>query len=194
MQKRNKKFKKRREDVNKGDKNEICNTKQEIDEDMLVSAIVKAYKIIQIEENEDRNKEVNNENVESEKWYIKILFMLNVLVFPWKISKKFEINNQICDGILVLFVSLILGLVGFVIWVIGMFLILYGVILVLQGLIEYKLIGLFSFGVLLIMFGSLFTLASQEFCKISDSNRIATYSASIIAVLGFIATIISMLI
>ena len=34
------------------------------------------------------------------KWYEKILLMLNVIICPWKLSKRFSINNQICDNVL----------------------------------------------------------------------------------------------
>ncbi len=164
-----------------------------IDEKTLTQAIVKAYQII--EENRSSTEETkrSNKKMDKEKWYIKLLFILNVLCFPWKINKRFTINNQIYDSILVLFVSLVLELVGAIIWFIGICAIGYDVVLLCQGMAGDVFVGMLGVGVLLMVFGSLFTLAGNEFSKVSDSNRIYAYSASIIALISCVVAIASLI-
>ena len=123
---------------------------------------------------------------------MEFLFILNVLFLPWKISKKFNINEKIYDSILVLFVSAVLGLVGLVIWLAGIIALGYGVILLFQGNTWHICIGISGSGFLLIIFGSLFTLASQEFSKVSDSNKIYAYAACIIALVSCVLTLAAM--
>ncbi len=168
-----------------------------IDEKTLIQAIVKAHQIIEekrkVEVEKIQKSKNSNKKMDKEKWYIKLLFILNVLCFPWKINKRFTINNQIYDGILVLFVSLVLGLVGAIVWFIGICTIVHDVVLLCQGMAWDAFVGMLGIGVLLMMFGSLFTLAGDEFSKVSDSNRIYAYSASIIALISCVVTIVSLI-
>lgn len=172
----------------------------QIDEETLVQAIVKAYQVI--EENKKIDKEIDKEierskdskkKVNKEKWYIQFFFMLNVLCFPWKISKRFTINNQIYDGILVLFVSLVLELAGAIIWIIGICTVGYDIVLSYQGTTVDVFCGMLAVGTLLMLFGSVFFLAGKEFSKVSDSNRIYAYSASVIALISCVVTIASLI-
>lgn len=78
-------------------------------------------------------------------------------------------------------------------WIIGLGIVAYGGILLSQGKTFGTFMGMLGLGVLLIMFGSFFTLAGDEFSKVSDSNRIYAYSASIIAVISCILTVVSIL-
>lgn len=178
------------------EKKSIQNNIIKCDENTMALAIVKAYHIIEnekkkMEEEIDTNKRIKSTN--KEKWYIKSLFMLNVFFFPWKINKRFTINDKIYDSVLVLFVSLILSLIGFVIWLMGFGTIAYKLMMLLQG----KNMGVYAWslttGILMVMFGSLITLASGEFSKVSESNTIYAYSASIIALISCILTVISMI-
>lgn len=164
-----------------------------IDEKTLTQAIVKAYQII--EENRSSTEETKrlNKKMDKEKWYINFLFILNLLFFPWKINKRFTINNQIYDSILVLFVSLVLGLVGAIVWLIGICMIGYDVVLLCQGTAGDAFVGMLCVGVLIVMFGSLFILAGEEFSNVSDSNRIYAYSASIIALISCVVAIASLI-
>lgn len=168
-----------------------------IDEKAITQAIVKAYEII---EEKKKSEEViieiqkdNSKEVTQEKWWINTLFMLNVLFFPWKINKRFTINNQIYDSILVLIVSLILVFSGAIIWLIGIGTIGYGIVLLCQGATVAILAGMLGIGFLIIMFGSFFTLAGNEFSKVSDSNRIYAYSASVIALVSCVIAIVSLI-
>lgn len=168
-----------------------------VDENTLALAIVKAYQIIESEQklakDMSEEKKESKEKVNNERWYTKVLFMLNVLFFPWKINKRFRINSKIYDGILVIFVSVILALVGTFIWIIGLGTVINAGIMLSQGSADDTFVGMTSLGLLLMTFGSLFTLASDEFSKVSDSNRIYAYSASIIALISCILTVVSIL-
>lgn len=174
-----------------------CDCVGVIDEKTLTLAIVKAYQIIENERKllDESNKEKPHvdEQVVDIKWYVKILFMLNVLLWPWKINRRFKIKNNIYDGVLVLFVTLVMGMVGVIIWMIGLGAIAYGIVALIQGGGTDAFIGMLGLGLLLMLFGSLFTLAGNEFSKVSDSNKIYAYSASIIALISCILTVISMM-
>lgn len=187
--------KKKRTKISNNQQNKKGNIKfnaNEIDEKTLTQAIVKAYQII--EENKKlESQDEYDKQVDKEKWYIKALFMLNVIFFPWKVHKRFTINNQIYDSILVLFVSLILGLFGAILWVIGLFVIVYAVTILFKGATISGFIGIIGMSIVVMMFGSIFTLAAHEFSKVSDSNRIYAYSASIIALISCIVAILTLL-
>lgn len=183
--------------AHKNNKNILQNNLGVVDEKTLTLAIVKAYQIIESEkrlkeEKLDEQKKISKK-ANNEKWYINLLFMLNVLFFPWKINERFAINNKIYDSILVLFVSFILEFVGFVMWIIGFCMIINGLIMLYQGNGLDKFMGMLGLEALLIMFGSLFTLAGKEFSKVSESDRIYAYSACIIALVSCIATILPLI-
>ncbi len=127
------------------------------------------------------------------KWYEEVLFCLNIFLWPWKISKRFTINNRIYDSVPVMFVSGILQLVGGLMWLVGM---------VSLGAEVYNLIirkvtnGFFvtsAVSIVLLSLGSIFILAGGEFEKETDSNKIYAYSASIIALVSCIVSIIALL-
>ena len=131
--------------------------------------------------------------LKDEKWFKKLLFMLNVIFFPWKPHKSFTINNQIYDSILVLFVSLILGLIGTILWLIGLLGAGYAVLLLCRGVAFGGFIGMFAIGFVVLMFGSIFILAASEFSKVLDSNRIYAYSACIIALISCVVAVLTLL-
>lgn len=163
-----------------------------IDGQIMTQAIIEAYRLIE----ENRKLESNSMHAkqeDKEKWYIKALFMLNVIFWPWKVHKRFSINNQIYDSILVLFVSLMFGLVGVILWLLGLFAIAIAIVGLIQGGTIGGFIGILCMSILIMMFGSMFTLAANEFSKVSDSNRIYAYSASVIALISCIIAVLSLI-
>ena len=168
-----------------------------MDEQKLIHAIVEAYQIIDAKKKLDNeiseNSKDNKKEDDKEKWYMKVLFMLNVIFFPWRISKKFAINQQIYDGILVIFVYVILGSLGMIAWVTGLFAMVCGIVLLFKGAIFSQIIEMVGGGILLMTLGSFFTLAGREFSKVSDSNKIYAYSASIIALISCVITMIALI-
>lgn len=168
-----------------------------IDEITMTQAIVKAYEIIEEKRKFEETKCKEQKDIDkkngNEKWYIKVLFMLNVLFFPWKINKRFTINNQIYDSILVFAISLVLVLIGMVVWIIELCVIVYEIICLCQSAVFGAFVGMLVLGIVLMLLGSLFILASDEFSKVSDSNKIYAYSASVIALISCVVAVLSLI-
>lgn len=190
---------KRKQNRDNQKKNRNIKSKSEnivMDEQKLVQAIVEAYQLIEekkkLDEKIDEKQNNNKNKVKKEKWYIEALFMLNVIFFPWKISKRFTINKQIYDGILVIFVYAIFALFGMVAWGMGLLAIVNGVALLCEGTMFIRIIEMIGGGTLLMTFGSFFTLAGREFSKVSDSNKIYAYSASIITLISCVIALIAL--
>ena len=128
------------------------------------------------------------------KWYEKILLMLNVIICPWKLNKRFSISNQIYDNILVLFTSMVMSFIGGVMWFSGLGSdanIIYKIILLkkMKGILS----NISIMSVLLIL-GSAFILAGKAFERETESNKIYAYSASIFALISCVITIIIMIV
>ena len=77
--------------------------------------------------NEENKKNEQNEQKKKHKLYQEILFVINVVFWPWKINKKFHVGNGIYDSLLVLFVALVLYFCGFIMWLVGIIIILYAI-------------------------------------------------------------------
>lgn len=144
---------------------------------------------------EDEKAKINEQKLQKRKykWYEEVLFFFNIFLWPWKINKRFSISNRIYDSIPVLFVSVILRCVGGFMWLVG---------LIGLGTDIYSLIirraandfwGTGSISLVLLPLGSIFILAGGEFEKETDSNKIYAYSASIIALVSCIVSIIALL-
>lgn len=128
------------------------------------------------------------------KWYEKILLMLNVIICPWKLNKRFSISNQIYDNILVLFTSMVMSFIGGVMWFSGLG---SGANIIYKIILLKKMKGILSnisiMSVLLII-GSAFILAGKAFERETESNKIYAYSASIFALISCVITIITMIV
>ena len=138
--------------------------------------------------NEENKKNKQNEQKKKHKLYQEILFVINVVFWPWKINKKFHVGNGIYDSLLVLFVALVLYFSGFIMWLAGIINILYTIAkLGIDG------INIFLWSLISMLIGSTFILAGKEFSKETDSNKIYAYSASIIALISCVIGAISMI-
>lgn len=126
-------------------------------------------------------------------WYENVFFVLNVLFWPWKINKKFVINNRVYESVLVMFVSNILDVIGFFLWMIGILELLCVIYQILTIGITVKLLGVCGIIFFSLLFGSAFVLAGKEFEKETDSNTIYAYSASIIALISCVVGIIALI-
>lgn len=177
---------------NTKDRKDTSSNVNTIDGQIMTQAIIEAYRIIE-ERKKIENKNVYDKQTDKEKWYIKALFVLNVIFWPWKVNKRFSINNQIYDSILVLFVTLMLGLFGVILWLLGLLAIVYAIVILFKDVAISEVIGILCMSIVVMMFGSIFALAANEFSKVSDSNRIYAYSASVIALISCIIAIISLI-
>ncbi len=142
---------------------------------------------------EEEKNNIDLSTVTKEKWYDKLLLGLNAFFFPWKINKRFYVNKYICDSILVLVVSGAFNFVGMLLWLLGM--VSFGALVYqffITGFVPAMIIIL-PVTVLLIVLGSMFTLAGKEFEKEVDSNRIYAYSASVLALVSCVIGIIALL-
>lgn len=143
---------------------------------------------------EEENKKNEAEEERKYKWYENIFLALNVIFMPWHINKKYKVSNRIYDGVLVLFVSGIMQLIGGGMWIIG---ILNLGCKIIYPLIKVKfareMLDIAGITILLLVFGSVFVLAGSAFGKETDSNKIYAYSASVLVLVGCIISLITML-
>ena len=120
------------------------------------------------------------------------MFFLNVCLWPWKINKRFNVSNRIYDSIPVMFVSFVLRLTGGIMWFVGM----VGLVTAVYNLIVYRvfkdIVGAGPFSLVILLLGAIFILAADAFEKETDSNKIYAYSASIIALVSCIVSIIAL--
>ena len=151
------------------------------------------YRALRRMENDKVKADEEKSGKQKYKWYEESLFLLNVFLWPWKINKRFSVSNRIYDSIPVLFVSGILRFVGGCMWLIG----LVGFVNEIYNIAVYRrlndFLGTGAIAFVLLLLGSIFILAGGEFEKETDSNKIYAYSASIIALVSCIVSIIALM-
>lgn len=151
------------------------------------------YRALKRIEDEKAKRDEQKPERRKYKWYEEVLFCINVFFWPWKISKRFSVSNKIYDSIPVMFVSGVLRLVGGFLWLAG----LVGLGAEVYSLLISKIISNYlvtcSISLVLLSLGSIFILAGGAFEKETDSNKIYAYSASIIALVSCIVSIIALL-
>lgn len=158
--------------------------------EIQAEAYYRAMKKIELEKIETK---IPSRDKKIVKWYVFVLFMLNVIFFPWKISKKFSINDRIYDSVLVLFVSMALQVIGSVMWLVGLGVIIYIFYKIIIGELLPAFFVLLLIAVVVFFFGSILVLAGDKFSQEMDSQKIYAYSASVIAMISCVASIIALL-
>ena len=150
------------------------------------------YRALKRIEDEKSKEDEQKPEIPKKKWHERILFFLNVCLWPWKINKRFNVSNRIYDSIPVMFVSFVLRLTGGIMWLVGM----VGLVTAVYYLIVYRvfkdIVGVGPFSLVILLFGAIFILAADAFEKETDSNKIYAYSASIIALVSCIISIIAL--
>lgn len=150
------------------------------------------YRALKRIEDEKSKEDKQKPEIPKKKWHERILFFLNVCLWPWKINKRFNVSNRIYDSIPVMFVSFVLRLTGGIMWLVGM----VGLVTAVYNLIVYRvfkdIVGVGPFSLVILLFGAIFILAADAFEKETDSNKIYAYSASIIALVSCIVSIIAL--
>lgn len=145
------------------------------------------YRVIKRIESE---KEIENKHTEVRKykWYENILFVINALLWPWKIHKNFQLKDNIYDNVLVVFISIIMQILGAVLW-------LFGIIIILSIFFinNNDIITTVAFAIFSLTFGSMFILAGGQFSEEKDSNRIYAYSSCMLALVGCIIAIVAII-
>lgn len=150
------------------------------------------YRALKRIEDEKSKEDEQKPEIPKKKRHERILFFLNVCLWPWKINKRFNVSNRIYDSIPVMFVSFVLRLTGGIMWLVGM----VGLVTAVYNLIVYRvfkdIVGVGPFSLVILLFGAIFILAADAFEKETDSNKIYAYSASIIALVSCIISIIAL--
>lgn len=151
--------------------------------EIQVEAYYRALKRIE----EEREKAVKEEVVEKRKYTFgeNVGYLLNVIFFPWKINKKFKLN-RVYDSLLVMIVSVILQIAGTLMWVLGIAIVINCFVPFIPN-VDLNM----YMGFLPILFGSIVIISGVEFSKETDSNKIYAYSASIIAIISCIVSIVA---
>lgn len=167
-----------------------CNN---ISENRMIEIQAEAfYRALKRIENERLDNKEQVSEPKKDKWYVR-LFMLNAIFFPWKIHKRFKTNKEIYDSPLIVVISLVLQIIGTLIWLLGFFMIGFAVYQFIKDKIIINLIIIFLVGIGLFGLGSLFVLAASEFSKETDSNKIYAYSASVLALISCVISMIALL-
>ena len=181
------KTKKQKQQIVKYESNNIS---QEQMIEIQAEAYYRAFKRIEDEKSKEDEQKPERRKY---KWYEEVLFCINVFFWPWKISKRFSVSNKIYDSIPVMFVSGVLRFVGGFLWLAG----LVGLGAEVYSLLISKIISNYlvtcSISLVLLSLGSIFILAGGSFEKETDSNKIYAYSASIIALVSCIVSILALL-
>lgn len=150
------------------------------------------YRALKRIEDEKSKEDEQKPEIPKKKWHERILFFLNVCLWPWKINKRFNVSNRIYDSIPVMFVSFVLRLTGGIMWLVGM----VGLVTAVYNLIVYRvfkdIVGVGPVSLVILLLGAIFILAADAFEKETDSNKIYAYSASIIALVSCIVSIIAL--
>ena len=167
-------------------KNESNIMSQEQMIEIQAEAYYRALKRIEDEKAKDDQQKPEKRKY---KWYEEILFGLNIFLWPWKINKRFSVSNRIYDSIPVLFVSGVLRFVGGLMWLIG--LVGFGALVIRR--VTNDILNTIAVSFVMLALGSIFILAGGEFEKETDSNKIYAYSASIIALVSCIVSIIALM-
>lgn len=163
---------------------ESSNISQEKMIEIHAEAYYRAIKRIESE------KEIENKHTEVRKykWYENILFVLNALLWPWKIHKNFQLKDNMYDNVLVVFISIIMQILGAVLWLFGIIMILSVFFINHNDIIITIALGIFS-----LTFGSMFILAGGKFSEEKESNKIYAYSSCMLALVGCIIAIVAII-
>lgn len=190
---------KKKKDIKKQPKKNIIEKEKNftyfnLEDEKLIEIQAEAYyrAIKRLEQEKLKTIENKDEDKKEKKWFMKILLLINIFLFPWKINKHFKINKQIYDSILVIVVSFVMKLTGSLIWFGGVGLIIYAIVCIkqdsfFQGIFTYGVVSLFA-----IELGDMLIISANEFSKETDSNKIYAYSASIIALMSCVIGLIAL--
>lgn len=160
--------------------------------DQMIEIHAEAYYRALKRINDENNRHIPKQS-KYYKWYEYILFTLNIIGFPFVLSKKFNLNNHLCDSILVLFISAILKTIGIILWFYNGYSIIVIIYHFIIGLSKKNALAHIMYSLLKMLLGSTLYLGGIEFSKESDSNKIYAYSACIIALISCAVSIIALL-
>ncbi|MCM1119642.1 MAG: hypothetical protein NC543_09810 [bacterium] len=158
--------------------------------DIYAEAYYRALKRIELERNVLQER---REPREKKPWYLRVLIWLNIIFFPFKLNKNIQFQKRLYDGLLIVVISTILEGVGGVLWICGAYSFAKGCL----GLLDVEnicdLIVTIIVSIFFIIIGSFFFLAGKTFGEETESNRVYAYSASVLALVSCILSLIALL-
>ncbi len=167
---------------------------QAISEERLTEIYAEAYyRALKRIEQEKSTEPEQNVGIKEKRWGIRILFALNLFLFPFKINKRFKYNKRMHEGFLKVIISSILEYFGFVLWFLGLAGLGYGIWNIHAWDVSVACIIYFIICIESIMMGSFFFLAGKTFDKETESNRIYAYSACVLALVSCITSLVALL-
>lgn len=158
--------------------------------EIYAEAYYRALKRVELEKSVELEQKVSN--VKGRRVY-QLLFVLNVLLCPFKINKQFKYNNRLYDGLLTVIISTCLEVIGIFLWIFGVLSLCCGAWFFYAQGISAALILYFIVGFMLIFIGSFFFLSGKTFSEETESNRIYAFSASVLALVSCILSLVAML-
>lgn len=118
------------------------------------------------------------------KWYEKVLLIINLLLFPFHISKRFYTNDHIHEGLIKVLACVALQLVGGMFWLYGWGSMVY---IIKRGR-DFMGIIRNSYSIVL---GVFFIMTANALAEERDTNKVYAFTACLFAVFSFIITVIS---
>lgn len=161
--------------------------------EIQAEAYYRAFKRINEEGEENKSNVETNLEKRKYKWYEKVLYFFNVFFAPWVISKRFLLNKQLYDLVLVFFVSTIMLLIGTIAWIIGVIGFIYSLYLGIALHEISNMLSLLGLSLLMVVLGSIIIISGNSFGNETNSERIYAYSACILALISCAIGIVSLL-
>ena len=144
------------------------------------------------EEKENAQKQTPNQKKGRLSWSdVPLLF--NLIFWPFKISKRYKLNNRMYDGILVVIISLVLECIGVLAWAGGLCKLVYDFVTMFGSKIFIEILSYLIIDLAFSFYGSFIYLAGKSFGEETESNRVYAYSASILALVSCIVSLIALL-
>ncbi|MBR3508781.1 MAG: hypothetical protein IKO03_08470 [Lachnospiraceae bacterium] len=178
---------------NNGKKNKNTadiNVKVDAESNMLISeefivAQAEAFYLAlkRIEEGKNKDQVPNSKA----KWWESILMFINIVFFPWVILGKKKMNKQIYDELLVIPISSLLQVGGTITWITGA----VGIFLMIAQKIPFT-INLCLIFMFIMLISSMMIVSGKAFGEENDSTKIYAYSASLIALISCVVSIVSL--
>ncbi|MBR3834410.1 MAG: hypothetical protein IKJ73_08825 [Lachnospiraceae bacterium] len=157
-------------------------------------AYYNALKKLELDRKNEKTQEVKKESeLEKQTLKDKIRFIFYMLVLPGKAQENLGLDVRVYDILLSIFVSGVFKLIGHVIRIISIVLtIALSIDAFNKDVNLFVIINVILVGIVLMLMGSLFILAGDEFEKQDDKNCLYAYSASFIALITLIVSVIGM--
>lgn len=167
-----------------------------VSEEQMIKIHEEAYyrALKRIKNENDKNELIKEKSKAAISKRTQMAFLLNAMFVPMKINRRFIINDKIYEGIITLFISSILWILGLLMWIFGIFMVVQNVLNMFSEVSKFIWVAETLVGLAIWLLGSIFIMSSSKFKKEEDSNRIYAFSGSILALLSLVISIIALFI